>query len=47
MSEQDHRKETIDVNSIELGMFVADLDRPWLDSPFMLQGFLLDYAKQK
>jgi len=46
MSEQDHRKETIHVNSIELGMFVADLDRPWLDSPFMLQGFLVDDEKQ-
>jgi HD-GYP domain-containing protein (c-di-GMP phosphodiesterase class II) len=23
-------------------MFVADLDRPWLDTPFLIQGFLLD-----
>ncbi len=24
------------------GMFVEDLDRPWLDTPFLIQGFLLD-----
>ncbi|MCI0668674.1 MAG: HD-GYP domain-containing protein [Methylococcaceae bacterium] len=26
-------------------MFVCDLDRPWIDSPFLLQGFLLETAK--
>jgi HD-GYP domain-containing protein (c-di-GMP phosphodiesterase class II) len=26
-------------------MFVADLDRPWLDTPFFIQGFLLDDAE--
>jgi len=25
-----------------LGAFVQELDRPWLDTPFLLQGFLLD-----
>ena len=25
-----------------MGMFVAELDRPWLDTPFLLQGFILD-----
>jgi len=24
------------------GMFVEDLDRPWLDTPFLIQGFLVD-----
>ena len=23
---------------IKVGMFVADLDRPWVDTPFLLQG---------
>ena len=23
-------------------MFVADLDRPWVDTPFLLQGFLIE-----
>ena len=27
---------------LRLGMFVEDLDRPWLDTPFLIQGFLLD-----
>jgi HD-GYP domain-containing protein (c-di-GMP phosphodiesterase class II) len=27
---------------ITLGMFVAELDRPWLDTPFLIQGFLVD-----
>lgn len=25
-----------------LGMFVADLDRPWIDTPFLMQGFLIE-----
>jgi putative nucleotidyltransferase with HDIG domain len=27
---------------IAMGMFVAELDRPWLDTPFLIQGFLVD-----
>jgi len=27
--------------SLEPGMFVAELDRPWLDTPFALQGFVV------
>lgn len=27
---------------LQLGMWVAELDRPWLDTPFLLQGFLID-----
>ena len=27
--------------SLEPGMFVAELDRPWLDTPFTLQGFVV------
>ena len=23
-------------------MFVAELDRPWLESPFLMQGFLIE-----
>lgn len=26
---------------LRLGMFVAELDRPWEESPFLLQGFVL------
>ncbi len=27
-------------------MFVADLDRPWIDTPFLLQGFLIEDREQ-
>ena len=27
-------------------MFIADLDRPWIDTPFLLQGFLIDDDEQ-
>ena len=30
------------VKDLTMGMFVAELDRPWLDTPFLLQGFILD-----
>lgn len=36
------RRYTIPIGELQLGMFVAELDRPWLDTPFLLQGFLVD-----
>lgn len=32
-------KQKIDIQSLKKGMYVCDLDRPWLDSPFLFQGF--------
>ncbi len=32
----------IPTSKLQRGMFVADLDRPWLDTPFPMQGFLLE-----
>ena len=32
----------IPVESLEIGMFVSDLDRSWLESPFLLQGFTIN-----
>ena len=29
-------------SALKIGMFVSSLDRPWLDTPFMLQGFLIE-----
>jgi HD-GYP domain-containing protein (c-di-GMP phosphodiesterase class II) len=29
-------------SDLKIGMFVAVLDRPWIDTPFMLQGFLIE-----
>jgi HD-GYP domain-containing protein (c-di-GMP phosphodiesterase class II) len=34
-------KEKIQVDQLKVGMFVSDLDRPWLDTPFLIQGFLI------
>lgn len=34
-------KKKIDVNDLEMGMYVSELDRPWLETPFMFQGFEL------
>lgn len=29
----------VDVNALKHGMYVAELDRPWLETPFLFQGF--------
>jgi len=29
------------VNQLEIGMYVVELDRPWLETPFLFQGFEL------
>jgi HD-GYP domain-containing protein (c-di-GMP phosphodiesterase class II) len=34
------------VSELEFGMFVSELDRPWLDTPFALQGLLLQNQTQ-
>lgn len=33
------QKVKVDVQDLKLGMYVAELDRPWLETPFLLQGF--------
>lgn len=35
-------REIVASEELELGMFVIELDRPWIDSPFALQGFLIE-----
>lgn len=32
-------KRKIDINDLEIGMFVSELDRPWIETPFLFQGF--------
>lgn len=32
----------MDVDQVKLGMYIAELDRPWLESPFLFQGFVID-----
>ncbi len=31
----------IDVKELKVGMYIAELDRPWLESSFLFQGFEL------
>ena len=38
--------EKINVEALQVGMFVAELDRPWLDTPFLLQGILIESDEQ-
>jgi putative nucleotidyltransferase with HDIG domain len=38
--------EIVSTQELKLGMFVAELDRPWLETPFMVQGFLLEEDEQ-
>src|SRR4051794_22082094 len=33
-------------SAVRIGMFVAELDRPWLDTPFLIQGFLIEDEEQ-
>lgn len=34
-------KIRIDVEQLQIGMAIVELDRPWIDTPFLLQGFTI------
>ncbi len=38
----DLKREKVEVDRLVIGMYIAELDRPWIGTPFMLQGFLLE-----
>ncbi|MBC7787771.1 MAG: HD-GYP domain-containing protein [Methylophilaceae bacterium] len=40
------KKQLIEVDKLAIGMFVTELDIPWLDSPFLLQGFIIETDDQ-
>ncbi|HEY0843278.1 HD-GYP domain-containing protein [Methylotenera sp.] len=42
----DIRKEQTPVHALAIGMFVCELDRPWLGTPFLLEGLLIEDAEQ-
>ncbi len=42
--ETHHKK--VPVNALSIGMFVAELDRPWLGTPFLLEGVLIEEQSQ-
>jgi len=39
-------KKEVPVEQLEFGVFVSELDRPWTETPFMYQGFILSNEKQ-
>jgi HD-GYP domain-containing protein (c-di-GMP phosphodiesterase class II) len=39
-------KKHLSVGELQFGMYIAELDRPWTDTPFMFQGFHLRNDKQ-
>lgn len=39
-------KSKIPVKDLQIGMFVVELDRPWLESPFLFQGFLIETQEE-
>jgi cyclic di-GMP phosphodiesterase len=40
------RKKSVPVTLLKFGMYVHELDRPWTDTPFMFQGFVLRNMEQ-
>ncbi|HLW75025.1 MAG TPA: HD-GYP domain-containing protein [Gammaproteobacteria bacterium] len=39
-------RKKIPVSRLTVGMYVVELDRPWLDSPFLFQGFSIESPDQ-
>lgn len=39
-------QKRVPVGELKFGMYVAELDRPWTDTPFLFQGFVLESQKQ-
>ena len=39
-------RKNIPVTELRLGMYVSELDRPWTETPFVFQGFVLETEEQ-
>jgi len=39
-------RKTVPVGELQFGMYIAELDRPWTDTPFRFQGFVLETPEQ-
>jgi HD-GYP domain-containing protein (c-di-GMP phosphodiesterase class II) len=39
-------KKQVPVEELEFGVYISELDRPWTETPFMFQGFVLKDDKQ-
>ena len=40
------RTTTVSTRDLTLGMYVTSLDRPWLETPFLFQGFYIENDEQ-
>jgi len=40
------KRKEVTVDQLQFGMYVAELDRPWTETPFMYQGFVLNNDRQ-
>ena len=36
----------VNTQKLKIGMYICGLDRPWLDTPFLIQGFFIDDDKE-
>ncbi|MEH6557068.1 MAG: HD-GYP domain-containing protein [Oceanicoccus sp.] len=43
---KEQTKTQIPVSGLKVGMYIAELDRPWLDTPFILQGFTISSVNE-
>jgi cyclic di-GMP phosphodiesterase len=39
-------RRKIEIGELEFGMYIAELDRPWTETPFRFQGFYLETGEQ-
>ena len=39
-------REKVSVYDLKLGMYVVELDRPWLETPFLFQGFIISSEEE-
>jgi putative nucleotidyltransferase with HDIG domain len=39
-------KEQVSTSQLRVGMYVVELDRPWVDTPFLFQGFLISSEEE-
>lgn len=39
-------REKVPVHDLQMGMYVVELDRPWVDTPFLFQGFLISSEEE-
>src|SRR5690349_18516448 len=40
------RRKAVSVGDLQFGMYIAELDRPWTETPFAFQGFALRTQQQ-